>query len=631
MSVSPEMTPVRESSIIRNENTGPRSTLTASLDQAAIMLESFIPVESTLLARLGDLRERLQHERLQLAVLGQFKRGKSTFLNALLGAPVLPMAVLPLTAVSTFIAWRPQPLIRVEFRDGRPPEQCTAHQPDAIRNFLFNFVAEEANPKNCLGVDRVELFYPASILEGGTVLIDTPGVGSTHRHNTDAALQLIPECDAVLFVVSADPPITEVEVDYLRRLRSKTARIFFIVNKADYLPPEEQQNVADFLRKVLHEALLDATAPVFSVSARNGLTAKQTNDRNKVQKSGIAAVEDHLVHYLATEKVRLLEHAVRRKTADILSQAIAEVDLRIRALKMPLAELASKGQAFEQALRSIEEQRRITRDLLAGEKRRLVDNLESSVQALRNEASSKLAGWIEERFAGMATAAWEGAIQRALSARTEAIFEAARDQLVSAFSADASTALSICQRRIDELVDTVRRTAAEMFNVSFGSDVEQEPFQLGQEPYWVTESAASTLIPDPGRLMDRLLPSALRRARLRARIIRQTGELILRNAENLRWAILRGLDETFRNAAPRFEQQLDDAIRATRGVIDEALARRRDRLFAVEPEVDRLKHTAAALTAIRKELDSPIDGIAQEEPPDHRDASPCALGSRGVG
>jgi len=77
--------------------------------------------------------------------------------------------------------------------------------------------------------------------------------------------------------------------------------------------------------------------------------------------------------------------------------------------------------------------------------------LESSVQALRNEASSKLAGWIDERFAGMATAAWEGATQSALSARMEAIFEAARDQLVSAFSADASTALSICQRRIDEL------------------------------------------------------------------------------------------------------------------------------------------------------------------------------------
>lgn len=525
------------------------------------------------------------------------------------------MAVIPLTAVSTFIAWRPRPLARVGFRDGRPPEQCTAHEPDAIRDFLFRFVAEEANPKNCLGVERVELFYPASILEGGTVLIDTPGVGSTHRHNTDAALQLIPACDAVLFVVSADPPITEVELGYLRRLRSKTARIFFIVNKTDYLIPEEQRCIADFLRRVLREALLDATAPVFSVSARNGLIAKQTNDRKKLEESGIVVVEDHLVHYLAIEKVRLLEHAVRKKTADILSQAIAEADLRGEALKMPLAELVLKGRSFEDALHSIEEQRRVTRDLLEREKRRLRDNLESSIQTLRNEASSQLIGFIEERFAGMGTVARGEAAQGALSARIEAIFEAARNQLVGEFSADANTALSISQRRIDELVDTVRRTAAEMFNVSFGPDVEQESFQLGQEPYWVTQSGGSGLIRDLSRLMDRFLPPLLRRARLRARLISQTEESVLRNAENLRWAILRGLDEMFRKATPRFEQRLDDVIRATRGVIDDALARRRDRSFAVEPEIERLKHAGAALTALREGLlDAPSDGALLETP-----------------
>lgn len=78
------MTALREAPIRRNENT-PGAALAAGLEQATVVLESFIPVESALLARLHGLRERLEHERLQLAVLGQFKRGKSTFLNALLG------------------------------------------------------------------------------------------------------------------------------------------------------------------------------------------------------------------------------------------------------------------------------------------------------------------------------------------------------------------------------------------------------------------------------------------------------------------------------------------------------------------------------------------------------------------
>ena len=90
-----------------------------------------------------------------------------------------------------------------------PSREFAVHAADEIRDVLFRFVAEDANPENRLGVERVELFYPADILADGTVIIDTPGVGSTLRHNTEAAWRVMPECDAAFFVVSADPPITE--------------------------------------------------------------------------------------------------------------------------------------------------------------------------------------------------------------------------------------------------------------------------------------------------------------------------------------------------------------------------------------------------------------------------------------
>ena len=160
-------------------------------------------------------------------------------------------------------------------------------------------------------------------------------------------------------------------------------------------------------------------------------------------------------------------------------------------------------------------------------------------------------------------------------------FEAAFEPLVSAFAADAGAALLGCQGRVNALVDRVRRTAAEIFDVPLGLDTEHEAFELGEDPYWVTESTSATLIPDPSRVIDRLLPAKLRRSRLRARMIRQADELIVRNAENLRWAILRGLDETFRKATAQFEERLDETIRATRDVIRDALTRRRDESFAV--------------------------------------------------
>jgi ribosome biogenesis GTPase A len=79
--------------------------LAATLGRMKPVLETAIGTDSPLVVRLEELRHRLEHERLQLAVLGQFKRGKSTFINALLGADVLPTGVIPLTAVAN----RPYP------------------------------------------------------------------------------------------------------------------------------------------------------------------------------------------------------------------------------------------------------------------------------------------------------------------------------------------------------------------------------------------------------------------------------------------------------------------------------------------------------------------------------------------
>jgi hypothetical protein len=191
----------------------------------------------------------------------------------------------------------------------------------------------------------VDLLYPADILANGTVIIDTPSVGSTLQHNTEAAVQVLPESDAALFVISADPPITEVELDYLHRLKSKTARVFYILNKADYLRPDERRSVVEFVQKVLAEKLLiDADERIFCISARDGLNAKQNRDEHMLARSGILELGDHLVRSLASEKKRWLDNAVRSKAEDILAQASTELSLRVRALNMPIQELAAKSE-----------------------------------------------------------------------------------------------------------------------------------------------------------------------------------------------------------------------------------------------------------------------------------------------
>ncbi len=386
-------------------------------------------------------------------------------------------------------------------------------------------------------------------------------------------------------------------------MKSKTTRVFFILNKADYLQPHEQRSVVEFLQKVLSEkSLIDADGRIFCISARDGLDAKRSGNNQALENSGIAALEDHLVRALASEKNRWLDDAVRSKAADCLAQASAELGLRVRALNMPIEELAAKSEAFQDALRSIEEQRRITRDLLTGDHRRLREALGSHISGLRKEIASKLARVIDASLSGAVLTAREEPARRALSEAMQAEFEAAREPLVSAFAADAGAALLGCEGRVNALIDRVRRTAAEIFDIPLESDAKHEAFELGEDPYWVTENTRATLIPDPSRMIDRLLPTGLHRLRLRARMIRQADELIVRNAENLRWAIFRGLDETFRKATTQFEERLDETIRATRDVMRDALARRSDQSFAIRPEIDRLVEASASLASLREEL-----------------------------
>ncbi|MFY9837838.1 MAG: dynamin family protein, partial [Xanthobacteraceae bacterium] len=452
-------------------------------------------------------------------------------------------------------------------------------------------------------VERVELFYPADILIDGTVIIDTPGIGSTLQHNTEAALQVLPESDAAFFVISADPPITEVELDYLCLLKSKTTRIFFVLNKADYLQSDDRRSVIEFLQKVLaQKSFIEVPEMIFCVSARDGLAAKQNGDDQALRMSGVAELEDHLVRTLASEKIRWLREAVRSNAADILTLASTELRLRFRALNMPVEELAAKSDKFGQALLAIEEQRRITRDLLAGDHRRLREALDSRIENLRKETAKRVDGVIDASLSGAMPMAWEEEARRSLSRSMHDEFEAAREQLVSAFAADAGTALRACQDRVNALVGSVRQTAAEIFNVPVRPDTEHEPFELGEDPYWVTQDHSPTLIPDASRLIDRLLPTNFRRPRLHARMMRQAEELVIRNSENLRWAILRGLDETFRKAVAQFEERLDEAIATTRNVIRDALARRRDKAFSVQPELDRLAAASELLAVLQEEL-----------------------------
>jgi GTP-binding protein EngB required for normal cell division len=572
--------------------------LTDLAETAALVLSPSAS-QVKLFERLDRLRWRLAADRFQVALLGQFKRGKSTLLNALLGMAALPTGVIPVTAVPTFLQGAPTFRLRVTFTDGRF-EEAGVDNCLILRERLSAFVTEGGNPRNMLGVSRVEVFLPAELLSRGVVLIDTPGVGSTHYHNTAAANDVLAECDAALFVVSPDPPITEVEVQFLARVRQTVARLIVVLNKIDTLEPNELTEATAFLRGVLAEqAGLDTTTPIFCLSGRHALRARLAEDAAALQVSGLAHLEAHLTQLLVQEKQATLRAAVARKASALVGNLRMETGILLKALRMPLADLEQRMAAFDEAVSRFEAERRLAADSLAGDRVRAFEELEGDAEQLRMRAHAELVSVLDRALAHGAHA------EHARAAVTSTIvrfFDAALAETIAVVGKRLAVTLQAHQRRTDQLIFVVRRTAADLLEIPFSEAESSQALELRHDPFWITRARPEVLGAIPSSLLDRLLPAATRQVRLRRRLVEEIDAVVLRNVENLRWATRQNIEATFRRFRADLDERLALSLVATRGAMAAARDRRRQQSASVEAEIERTRVTLSSLDEIQTSL-----------------------------
>jgi predicted GTPase len=171
--------------------------------------------------------------RIDLAVLGQFKSGKSSMLNAILGEAVFPVGALPVTAVITRAVHADQRLVRVTHLDGTVEEIAPAR--------LAEFVTEAGNPGNKRRVAVVDVYTPALRDYPGVRLVDTPGLGSVFTHNTEATRAWMPYVAAALVTVSAERPLSDEDRRLLTEARQTAPRVIVVLTKVDLLAGHELQ------------------------------------------------------------------------------------------------------------------------------------------------------------------------------------------------------------------------------------------------------------------------------------------------------------------------------------------------------------------------------------------------------
>ncbi len=340
--------------------------ITAALSAGEKLSSTFRP----LVDQIRELHSRLAYGRLHLAVIGEFNRGKSTFINALIGERLLPTSVLPITTVPTRIIYGQDLSCTIRFLNNKSPLVVRASRTE-ITAVLLKYVAEQNNPKNQYCVASVEVAVPSPMLENGTVLIDTPGFGSTYLHNTQTALESLANCDAALFLLSADPPMTQTEVEFFKQVLHHVPRLFFILNKVDLLTTMQLRQVNDFIAGILTAHLPPSEPPrIFHVCARKAETAREQSEADILwTASGMETVKVDILDFMAREKYFTLSQAIGDRLRETIGQIIAQLEKEKNDHEAPLGLLNREREEVARELESIRQTIDTEHTLFAVEKK----------------------------------------------------------------------------------------------------------------------------------------------------------------------------------------------------------------------------------------------------------------------
>jgi len=288
------------------------SALLGRLDRAARELHDLDA--SAALAGLSAERARP----VRVAVIGEFNAGKSTFINAMIGADVAPTGVLPTTATLHHLRYATDPIARVHLR----PRLAAPEGPGATATASERIVPV-AELRAALAssrpgdVSRVEILLPITSLTRVEV-IDTPGFNAPDASHTEAARAAFEEADAVLWLLDATQAMKKSERDVLEQVRAARLPIQVLVNKADRLGPGDLEQVMTLVNDALAVVGIASWSPPLAFSAKLALKGK-LGDADALAASGWSAVEGLLDTQLVGKSAILKERALRRRAARIVA------------------------------------------------------------------------------------------------------------------------------------------------------------------------------------------------------------------------------------------------------------------------------------------------------------------------
>jgi len=279
-----------------------------------------------------------------VVVLGLFKRGKSTLINALIGEQIAPVAITPLTAIITFFQYSDTRKVEIVFENN-------STQIVPVSN-IAAYVSEDLNPENMLKVKQVNVWVPAVILKN-LVLVDTPGLGSLHENNSETTVSFIPKIDAALFVLSADLPMSKADGEFLKSISNRVPKLIFLLNKKDLLNAEELEQLRAFnIKSIAKQTGANISSiDLLPLSAKQYLASSSEELRFE---SGITGLKNKLLKLEGAEANNLIQEAATKRIQAVVNQNIQLLNLQLRAYHTPIKDIEAQMEQLRQSLAVIQ-------------------------------------------------------------------------------------------------------------------------------------------------------------------------------------------------------------------------------------------------------------------------------------
>ena len=533
-------------------------------------------IEAPALARSArQWAERVTDGLFYVACVGQFKRGKSTLLNALVGYEILPTGVVPVTAVVTLVRHGERVRACVRSLDGQAADIAPVD--------LSAYVSEAGNPGNTKGVSHVEVFVPSPLLASGMCLVDTPGLGSVFLASDETTHAFVPHIDAALVVLGGDPPISAEELELVRELSAHVRDFVFVLNKSDRLSDEDRAEARVFAERVLLDALERPAGRLFEISAIERLRANGSGRDWEAFTQALVSLAEH-------SGTALVRGSAERGLERIGEQLRREIEVRREALVQPIEaserRIAELRECAAQAERSLQD----LGYLFQGEQDRIARELAERRARFLGEAIARAHHTAVQRLGELPGSSRSGLRRRAMEIAAKVASEALERWRGEEEPIVKDLYRKACARFVEltnQFVDRLAQSHDPAFErlpqiVRVETSLQREARFYFQALEWLARPSVWE------HALDLVVPLPLLRRRLEARMKTYLDDLFDMTATRIQ----RDFAERIRESRTRLEAELRSHLaeihRSAERALDRARRVRADGVGAVDAELDRL-------------------------------------------